>query len=80
MSLSVSSIGIDAPIKEEYQFRKNINKPISLSMMRDGKTCSFKAMIVDVKDDCIEIKRKGFDNEWVPIAEIDHAKLIIKFS
>jgi len=80
MSLSVSSLGIDAPIKEQYQFRKNINKSISLSMIRDGKTYSFKATIVDVKDDCIEIKRKGFDNEWVPITQIDHAKLVVKFS
>ena len=80
MSLSVSSVGIDTPIKEAYQFRKNINKSISLRVIRNGKTCSFKALIVDVKNDCIEIKRKSFDNEWVPIAEIDHAKLIITFS
>ena len=26
MTLSVSSIGIDAPLKEAYQFKKNINK------------------------------------------------------
>ncbi len=80
MSLSVSSVGIDTPIKEAYQYRKNINKSISLRMVRNDKTCSFKAIIVDVKDDCIEIKRKGFDNEWVPISQIDHAKLVVKFS
>ena len=80
MSLSVSSVGIDTPIKDEYQFRKNINKSISLSVVRDGKTCSFQAQIVDVKDDCIEIKRKGYDNELVPITQIVHAKLIVKFS
>ena len=80
ISLSVSSVGIDASIKEAYQFKKNINKSISISMIKDGKACSIKAVIVDVKDDYVEIKRKGFDNEFIPIAEIDHAKLIIKFS
>tara|TARA_B100001013_G_scaffold342814_1_gene269394 strand:+ start:853 stop:1290 length:438 start_codon:yes stop_codon:yes gene_type:complete len=80
MSLSVSSVGIDASIKEAYQFKKNINKSISISRIKDGKAYSIKAVIVDVKDDYVEIKRKGFDNEFIPIAEIDHAKLIIKFS
>lgn len=80
ISLSVSSVGIDASIKEAYQFKKNINKSISISMIKDGKACSIKAVIVDVKEDYVEIKRKGFDNEFIPIAEIDHAKLIIKFS
>lgn len=80
ISLSVSSVGIDASIKEAYQFKKNINKSISISMIKDGKAYSIKAVIVDVKDDYVEIKRKGFDNEFIPIAEIDHAKLIIKFS
>ena len=80
MSLSVSSVGIDAPIKEAYQFKKNINKSISVSTIKDGKVYSIKAVIIDVKDDYVEIKREGFDNEFVPIAEIVHAKLIIKFS
>ena len=80
MSLSVSSVGIDASIKEAYQFKKNINKSISISRIKDGKAYSSKAVIVDVKDDYVEIKRKGFDNEFIPIVEIDHAKLIIKFS
>lgn len=80
MSLSVSSVGIDASIKEAYQFKKNINKSISISRIKDGKAYSIKAVIIDVKDDYVEIKRKGFDNEFIPIAEIDHAKLIIKFS
>ena len=80
MSLSVFSVGIDASIKEAYQFKKNINKSISISRIKDGKAYSIKAVIVDVKDDYVEIKRKGFDNEFIPIAEIDHAKLIIKFS
>ncbi|MEC9273623.1 MAG: hypothetical protein VX680_02930 [Candidatus Neomarinimicrobiota bacterium] len=80
MSLSVSSVGIDAPIKEVYKFKKNINKSISVSTIKDGKVYSIKAVIIDVKDDYVEIKREGFDNEFVPIAEIVHAKLIIKFS
>tara|TARA_B100000700_G_scaffold230985_1_gene255564 strand:+ start:848 stop:1291 length:444 start_codon:yes stop_codon:yes gene_type:complete len=80
MSLSVSSVGIDAPIKEKYQYKKNINKSISIRMIKNGRSYSFKALIVDVKDDCVEIKRKGFDNELIPIEAIDHAKLIIKFS
>ena len=80
MSLSVSSVGIDASIKEAYQFKKNINKSISLSMTKNGKSFSTEVKIVDVKDDLIEVKRKDVEKEWIPIAKIDHAKLIIKFS
>ena len=80
MSLSVSSVGIDASIKEAYQFKKNINKSISLSMTKNGKSFSTEVKIVDVKDDLIEVKRKDVEKEWIPIAKIDHAKLIIKFN
>ena len=80
MSLSVSSVGIDTPIKEAYQFKKNINKSISLSMTKNGKSFSTEAKIVDVKDDLIEVKRKDVEKEWIPIDKIDHAKLIIKFN
>ena len=80
MTLSVSSIGIDAPLKEAYQFKKNINKSISLKIVKNGKPFSLEAKIIDVKDDNVEVKSKGSDKELIPIVNIDYAKLIIKFN
>lgn len=80
MTLSVSSIGIDAPLKEAYQFKKNINKSVSLKIVKNGKPFSMEAKIIDVKDDNVEVKSKGSDKELIPIVNIDYAKLIIKFN
>ena len=80
MTLSVSSIGIDAPLKEAYQFKKNINKSIILKIVKNGKPFSMEAKIIDVKDDNVEVKSKGSDKELIPIVNIDYAKLIIKFN
>ena len=80
MTLSVSSIGIDAPLKEAYQFKKNINKYIILKIVKNGKPFSMEAKIIDVKDDNVEVKSKGSEKELIPIVNIDYAKLIIKFN
>ena len=80
MTLSVSSIGIDAPLKEAYQFKKNINKSIILKIVKNGKPFSMEAKIIDVKDDNVEVKSKGSEKELIPIVNIDYAKLIIKFN
>ena len=79
MALHVSSAGVDTPLKQDYQYRKNIGRVISITVDRDGKHYSTEAQILAVTDDSIQIQRSSAADEWIPIADIIHAKVLIKF-
>ena len=79
MVLQVSSAGIDAPLKYVYQYRKNIGRVISITVDRYGKPYSLEAQILEVTDDSVLIQRSSAADEWIPIADIIHAKVLIKF-
>ena len=79
MALHVSSAGVDTPLKYDYQYRKNIDRVISITVVKDGKPYSTEAQILAVTDDSVQIQRSGVAEEWIPIADIFHAKVLIKF-
>ena len=79
MALHVSSVGVDTPLKHDYQYRKNIGRVISITVDRDGKPYSTEAQILAVNDNSIQIQRSSAADEWIPIADIIHAKVLIKF-
>ena len=79
MVLQVSSAGIDSPLKYVYQYRKNIGRVISITLDMDGKPYSSEAQILAVKDDKVLIQRSKIADEWIPILDIIHAKVLIKF-
>ena len=79
MALHVSSAGVDTPLKYDYQYRKNIDRVISITVVKDGKPYSTEAQILAVTDDSVQIQRSGVAEEMIPIADIIHAKVLIKF-
>jgi ribosome maturation factor RimP len=79
MALHVSSAGVDTPLKYDYQYRKNIDRVISITVVKDGKPYSTEAQILAVTDDSVQIQRSGVAEEWIPIADIIHGKVLIKF-
>lgn len=79
MALHVSSAGVDTPLKHDYQYRKNIGRVISITIDIDGKPYSSEAQIMAVKDDKVLIQRSKVADEWIPILDIIHAKVLIKF-
>ena len=79
MALHVSSAGVDTPLKYDYQYRKNIDRVISITVVKDGKPYSTEAQILAVTDDSVQIQRSGVAEEWIPIADIIHAKVLVKF-
>ena len=79
MALHVLSAGVDTPLKHDYQYQKNIGRVISITVERDGKPYSTEAQILAVTDDNVLIKRSSAADEWIPIADIIHAKVLIKF-
>ncbi|HIF27657.1 MAG TPA: hypothetical protein EYQ40_03850 [Candidatus Marinimicrobia bacterium] len=79
MALHVSSAGVDTPLKHDYQYQKNIGRIISITVERDGKPYSLEAQILEVTDDSVLIQRSSAADEWIPIADIIHGKVLIKF-
>ncbi len=79
MILHVSSAGIDTPLKHVYQYRKNIGRVISITVEKDGKPYSMEAQLLAVTDDSVLIQRSSAGDEWIPIADIIHAKVLVKF-
>ena len=79
MALHVSSAGVDTPLKHDYQYRKNIGRVIGITVDRDGKPYSTEAQILAVTNDSIQIQRSSAADEWIPIADIIHSKVLIKF-
>jgi ribosome maturation factor RimP len=82
--LTVSSYGIDSPLKLLRQYRKNIGKEINL-FTNEGKTINGVLVKIDenslelehpVKNQKKEIKR---ENTHLPLSEIKTAKLIVRF-
>ena len=79
MALHVSSAGVDTPLKYDYQYRKNIDRVISITVVKDGKPYSMEAQLLAVTDDSVLIQRSSAGDEWIPIADIIHAKVLVKF-
>ena len=79
IALHVSSAGVDTPLKHDYQYRKNIGRVISITIDIDGKPYSSEAEILAVNDDKVLIQRSKVADEWIPILDIIHAKVLIKF-
>ena len=79
MALHVSSAGVDRPLKYDYQYRKNIGRIISITVDKDGKPYSLEAQILEVTNDSVLIQRSSAAEEWIPIADIIHSKVLIKF-
>jgi ribosome maturation factor RimP len=82
--LTVSSSGIDRPLKMLRQYRKNIGKEIDVVTV-NGKNISGKLVKVDensielehpIKKQKKEIQR---DNTHLPLSEIKTVKIIVKF-
>ena len=82
--LTVSSYGIDSPLKMLRQYRKNIGKEMNL-FTNEGKTIT--GVLVKVGEDSLELehpvknqkKEIKRDNTHLPLSEIKTAKLIVRF-
>jgi len=82
--LTVSSSGIDRPLKMLRQYRKNIGKELDVVTI-DGKNIT--GNLVRVEEDFLELehpikkskKEIKRENTHLPLSEIKTAKLIVKF-
>jgi ribosome maturation factor RimP len=82
--LTVSSSGIDRPLKMLRQYKKNIGKELDV-VTTEGKNIA--GILIKVEEDFVELehpvkkpkKETRKENTRLPISEIKTAKLVIKF-
>ena len=83
--LEVSSPGIERPIKEDWQFRKNIGRDILLNYTSSDKTVKeCKGTIENIVEDKLHLKIKGkkkneSETLVIPLARIHSAHIQLKW-
>ncbi|MCB0831846.1 MAG: ribosome maturation factor RimP [Bacteroidetes bacterium] len=83
--LEVSSPGVDRPISEDWQFRKNVGRTVAIEF-EDEKSGALQKAVATIErvegDSVILIKRQKKEVHLfsIPLAQIRHAKVEINFS
>ena len=78
-SLNVSSLGLDRPITTEYQFKKYLDKEVTLKFYQPfNKKKNFDAILKGYSDDSVTVL---YNNETIEIEKIKIAQIVpvVKF-
>ena len=76
--IEITTPGVDAPLKNAYQFKKNINKNVKIRYINEDRIDSIKCKILSADDYSVLVK---YDNTDIPIFydKIEHAKILLSF-
>ena len=76
--IEITTPGLDYPLKNAYQFKKNINRKINICYEKDNKVDAINCRILSADDDTVLVKHHNSD---IPISynQIKDAKLILSF-
>ena len=76
--IEITTPGVDAPLKNAYQFKKNINKNVRIRYRNEGQIDSIKCKILSANDDSVLV---NYDNNDIPIFydQIENAKILLSF-
>lgn len=79
--LEVSSPGLDRPLRTERDFFRNIGRNVQISVSGEsGKLLQYAGEIIDTSDGRVSIRKKSGEVVQFPVAEIQNARLQIKWS
>ena len=76
--IEISTPGVDAPLKEAYQFRKNVNKNVKIRYLVNNKIKSIKCLITDANEKHVSVKHLKSDLS-IPYDKIEYAKVLLSF-
>lgn len=71
-NLIVSSPGVDRPLKDVRQYRKNIGRSFNVTVAREGESEVVRGTLVDVEEEHIVLKEKN-NESIIPFALIEKA-------
>lgn len=84
-ALEVSSPGVDRPLTSPTQLRRNTGRELRVVRTRDaidrGEKGEVTGALVDVTDDALLLRTKGKKavEVSVPLADVDHARVVLPF-
>ena len=76
--IEITTPGVDIPLKEAYQFQKNVNKNIKIRYRIDNKTESIKCRIISANEKSIFVNYLKSEFS-IPYDQIEHAKVLLSF-
>ena len=76
--IETTTPGLDFPLKNPYQFKKNINKQISICYNNNEKLDSMNCRILSADDNIITVKHNNSDIS-ISYDRIENARLVLSF-
>jgi len=76
--LSVSSPGLDRPLREDWEFKKNMGKTLTLRFQADGAEQRQEGSLINWDTEIIELKTKS-GSVRIPRNQIEEAKIKLKW-
>jgi ribosome maturation factor RimP len=76
--LDISSPGIDRPLTEEWQFRKNIGRNLKVQYIVDGKHAEKTGKLIQVDQENVYLLEKEQEVS-IPLAQIKKAVIQLKW-
>lgn len=77
--LEVSSPGLSYPLKKFNDFKRNINKTIKVKFIENETNQTLSGQLIQVEENDITISGK-FGEKNIPLVDIDHGTIEIKFN
>ena len=76
--IEITTPGVDTPLTEAYQFRKNVNKNVKIRYTINDNTESIKCRIISANENAVLVKYHKSDLS-IPYVHIEHAKVLLSF-
>ena len=76
--IEITTPGVDIPLKEAYQFRKNVNKNVKIRYRLDNRIESINCRIISANEKSVFVKYLKSDLS-IPYDQIEHAKVLLSF-
>tara|TARA_B100000886_G_C20084338_1_gene351211 strand:+ start:45 stop:479 length:435 start_codon:yes stop_codon:yes gene_type:complete len=76
--IEITTPGVDTPLTEAYQFRKNVNKNVKIRYRINNNTESIKCRIISANENAVFVKYQKSDLS-IPYDQIEHAKVLLSF-
>ena len=73
--LEVSTPGLDRPLSDPRQFRKNVGRGVRVKYLREGNKEKVEGEITDATEDDIEITEPSGETHRLPYEDVQEAKL-----
>ena len=76
--LEVSTPGIDSPLMEPFQYKKNLNRNLNVVYLEGGSEFKITSKIVSANDDSFELK-KDDKTFFLSYSQVKSAKVKVSF-